>query len=301
MKIFITGANGFLGQHLTLYFGNKGYEVIACSRGNCRIRNCNFFRYYSLDLTNEEAVTEIIADTRPDVIIHAAAMSKPDECNNNKEACLKNNVEATRFLLNASKQFKPHFIYVSTDFIFGENGPHSEDDIAAPLNFYGETKLQAEQLVTQSGLIHSVVRPVFIYGPILENMRPSFLHWIKSNLEQNKKIKVVSDQLRTPTFVSDICKGIETIIVNKQQGTYHLAGKDLLSPYEMAITVAGFLQLDAALIENVTSDTFIEPVKRAKRSGLNIAKARTMLGYEPVSFTEGVQLTFNNVQYAYSS
>lgn len=301
MKILITGANGFLGQHLTLYLANKGYDIIACNRGECRIPNQHLFQYYSLDFTNEDAVNAAIATTRPDVIVHAAAMSKPDECNNNREACLQNNVEATRFLLNASKPFKPHFIYVSTDFIFGENGPHSEEDAAAPLNFYGETKLQSEKLVMESGLMYAIVRPVFIYGPVLKNMRPSFLHWIKNNLEQNKKIKVVSDQLRTPTFVSDICKGIETIILNKQQGAYHLAGKDLLSPYEMAITVAGFLKFDAALIENVTSDTFIEPVKRAKRSGLKIAKARTMLGYEPVSFTEGIQLTFNNVQYAYSS
>jgi dTDP-4-dehydrorhamnose reductase len=126
-------------------------------------------------------------------------------------------------------------------------------------------------------------------------MRPSFLHWIKNNLEHKKKIRVVSDQVRTPTFVTDICRGIETIINNKQQGVYHLAGKDLLSPYEMALAVAEFLQLDAALIENVTSDTFKEPVRRAKRSGLKIAKARNMLGYEPVSFTQGIQLTFNNV------
>lgn len=304
MKVLITGANGFLGQHLTLYLTEKGYNTIACSRGECRIAQKFSIQYYSADVTDELGVASMITTVQPEVVIHTAAMSKPDECNNNKEACLLINVEATKFLLrslSSIQQTPPHLIYISTDFIFGENGPHSEEDIAAPLNFYGETKLHAEQLVTESGLMYTIIRPVFIYGPVLQGMRPSFLHWVKNNLEQSKMIKVVSDQQRTPTFVIDICKGIETSITKKIEGVYHLAGKDLLSPYQMAIAVANFLKLDAALIENVTSETFAEPVKRAKRSGLKIDKARKLLGYEPVSFEEGIQLTFKKDPYAYST
>jgi dTDP-4-dehydrorhamnose reductase len=301
MKVLITGANGFLGQYLTLYLAGKNFYVFACSRGECRIHEQNLFHYSSVDLANENAVIHLLQETKPDVVIHAAAMSKPDECDKNREVCYLNNVEATKFLLEASQQHQPHFIYVSTDFIFGENGPHGEDENAEPLNYYGATKLEAEQLVKNSGLKYTIVRPVFIYGHLLPNMRPSFLHWIKTNLEQGKKLKIVSDQLRTPTFVLDICKGIETIILQQQQGVYHLAGKNILSPYEMAVEVAKFLKLDAALIEKVTSDTFPEPVKRAKRSGLKIDKARRELGYEPVSFSEGIQLTFNHHQYAHSA
>jgi dTDP-4-dehydrorhamnose reductase len=304
MKVLVTGANGFLGQHLTLYLAGKGYNIIACNRGERRIAQKFLIQYYHTDITDKLAVASMIKAVQPDVVIHAAAMSKPDECNNNKEACHLVNVEATRFLvesLRSVKHVQPHFIYISTDFIFGENGPHSEDDIADPLNFYGETKLCAERLVTGSRLINTIVRPVFIYGPMLQGMRPSFLHWVKNNVEQNKTIKVVSDQQRTPTFVGDICKGIETIITKKTEGVYHLAGKDLLSPYQMAIAVANFLNLDAGLIKNVTSETFEEPVKRAKRSGLKIDKARKLLGYEPVSFEEGIQLTFKKDHYAYSA
>ncbi|HXL58070.1 MAG TPA: sugar nucleotide-binding protein, partial [Chitinophagaceae bacterium] len=188
MNVLITGANGFLGQHLVLYLAAKGYNVIACNRGECRIPQKLSFQYYSLDITNEPAVAAMIAAVQPDVVIHAAAMSKPDECNNNKEICLLHNVGATLFLLQSLRSVQsaqPHFIYISTDFIFGENGPHSEEDIAGPLNFYGESKLRAEQLVMQSGFTYTIVRPVFIYGPVLQNMRPSFLHWVKNNLEQS--------------------------------------------------------------------------------------------------------------------
>jgi len=292
--ILITGSNGFLGQHLSVYLAAKGYRVIATGKGLCRIAVPGTFKYESLDLTDPLAVDQCLTKYKPSVIIHNAAMSKPDECEQNRERCLLNNVSTTGYLLNASQPFRPHFIYISTDFVFGENGPHAETAIPAPLNFYGETKLQSEKLVKESGLLYSIVRPVFIYGPCYTGMRPSFLHWVKQNLEAKKNIKVVSDQQRTPTFVTDICKGIETILLQQEGGDFHLAGKDILSPYQMALQVAEVLQLDASYIEEADAASFPEPVKRAKKSGLKIDKARQVLQYNPVSFAEGIALTFKN-------
>ena len=296
MKILITGANGFLGQHLTLFLSALQYDVMAVSRGENRIPAKEIFDYASLDLTDKNAVDYLVTSFRPDVIIHTAAMSKPDECNNDKPRCILQNVTTTKYLLEAVQNImQPLFVYISTDFVFGENGPHDEDEEKAPLNFYGESKLQSENLVEQSGLPYAIVRPVFIYGETWEGLRPSFLHWVKNNLIQNKVIKVVSDQQRTPTFVLDICKGIEKIISLQKTGVYHLAGKNILSPYEMAMATAEILGLNAALIEKVTSETFIEPVQRAKKSGLKIEKAINELGYNPVSFKEGICHTFNIV------
>lgn len=293
MKILITGANGFLGQQLCAYFSSKNYEVVAASRGERTIPEKFLLTYHSVDLTNKAVVAGMMKTEQPDVVIHAAAMSKPDECDSNRQACINNNVGATENLISAISNFSTHFIYISTDFIFGENGPHSEDDVPAPLNFYGESKLQAEHLVRSSELMYNIVRPVFIYGPVWEGLRGSFLHWVKNNLEQGKKIKVVSDQQRTPTFVYDICKGIASIIEKRTPGDFHLAGKDIVSPFDMATKVAEVLGLDSSLIEEVTSETFPETVKRAKRSGLKIDKAVAVLNYQPVSFEEGVRLTFN--------
>ena len=288
-RILITGANGFLGQHLCMYLNNAGLNIIATGKGENRLVDKSI-AYLPLELTDRPAVEMFIEKLQPDAIIHTAAMSKPDECENNKELCTDINVNATKHLLEASSG---HFIYLSTDFIFGENGPHSEADNPAPLNFYGESKLQSEQLVQQSKHATAIVRPVFIYGQSLPGMRPTFLHWVKNNLEQNKPIKVVSDQWRTPTYVQDICKGIEAIISKTATGIFHLAGKEILSPYEMALHTANVLNLDSSLIEKVTADTFPEPVKRAKRSGLKIDKAKAELSYNPVSFEEGVRRTFD--------
>ena len=293
MSVIITGSNGFLGQHLTDFLSKKGFSINALSRGENQNIITQGLNYNSVNLTNEQEVNAAIAQIKPTIIIHNAAMSKPDVCHNNQEECKLQNVTATEFLLKASAQFNPYFIYVSTDFVFGENGPHNENETPAPLNYYGQTKLMAEQLVKQSGLEYGIMRPVFIYGPAYENMRPTFLHWVKNSLMQNKTIKVVHDQRRTPTYVYDICQGILAMIEKRVIGDFHLAGKDILSPYQMAIAVAETLKLDTNLIEPVTSDTFPEPVIRAKQSGLKIDKAREILGYEPISFEEGIRLTFN--------
>ena len=294
MKVLITGANGFLGQHLTLFLATNNLNVMAVNRGNCRIPQKQAFQYISADITDGNKVEEMVTAFAPDVIIHAAAMSKPDECNADNNKCILQNVTATRLLLNAAKKANTsHFIYISTDFVFGENGPHEEDDVKGPLNFYGESKLMAENAVINSGISFTIIRPVFIYGEVWEGLRPSFLHWVKNNLVQGKAIKVVSDQQRTPTFVTDICKGILAVIQGHKTGIYHLAGKDIVSPYQMAVATAETLGLDATLIENVTSESFVEPVKRAKKSGLKINRAIAELNYQPVDFKEGVRYTFN--------
>lgn len=292
MKILVTGANGFTGVHLCLSLINKGFEVFALGRGERKLPIMDRLTYYSVELTSVRSLLKIFEQVSPDVVIHTAAMSKPDVCDLNRKECLLNNVEVTYYLLEASRYFPVHFIYLSTDFIFGENGPHREDDTPAPLNFYGESKLQAEQLILQTELATTIVRPVFIYGPVMHQIRPSFIQWVQQKLSNGEKIKVVTDQLRTPTYVADLCDAITTILTFKKSGIYHVAGKDILSPYDMAVTVAKVLDLNTELIEPVTSETFPEPVRRAKRSGLYIDKAIRELNYVPHSFEEAVKLSF---------
>lgn len=295
-RILITGANGFMGQHLIHFLQDKNVDIIGTGKGASRLPQDFTFQYISCDLCKESEVEEMIIKANADVIVHTAALSKPDECENDKERCIQINVKATEFLLKHSQMqnSKTHFIYISTDFIFGENGPHTEDENPNPLNFYGESKLMAELVVKNYNLNYSIVRPVFMYGKIWGGLRPSFLHWVKKNLEEGKKIKVVSDQLRTPTFIDDLSWGVYQIILNESFGVYHIAGKNIISPFEMAITVADVLRLDKTLIENVTSETFPEPVKRAKKSGLLIQKAIKELNYNPLSFEEAVLKTFSD-------
>jgi len=289
MKVMVTGANGFLGQHLVRALSAWGYAVIAAGRGTSR--TAGPVRWQGVDLTDRDEVVRCMEATTPDVIVHTAAMSKPDECQADPNACLRHNVGATRFLLEAAAT-SSRFIHISTDFIFGDDGPFAENDAPGPVNFYGESKLMAETIVQQTPGAWTIVRPVFIYGATWPGIRPGFIQWVKTSLAQGKEISVVNDQLRTPTYVSDLCKGIHSIIEREAGGIYHLAGKDTVTPYELAVCVAEELSLDASLVRPVDSGSFPEPVRRPKYSALKIDKAGRELGYDPVDVREGIRQSF---------
>jgi len=292
MIVIITGVNGFLGQHLSHFLTSRNLTVIGAGKGSCRIENkdVNLNKYVIANLSNPSEVQQLIEQNPPQWIIHCAAMSKPNDCHFHPAECILHNVTATEYIIEAAQQAGAKLLYLSTDFIFGENGPHQEDDSPAPLNFYGESKLQAEERVKNSGLHWAIVRPVLIYGKQLPGTPPSFLHWVKSSLQNKQPIKVVKDQFRTPTLVTDICEGIFQIITRNAQGIFHLSGNDILTPYQMATMLASEYKLDESLITPVTSDIFPEPVQRAKKSGLLNHKAKKELGFNPLSFAEGVKL-----------
>ena len=293
MKVLVTGANGFTGQHLIKTLIGKGFEVIATSRNESLLPSYNNLTYYNIELTDVSNVENLFDLTRPNAVIHTAAMSKPDECSANPNLCTANNIEATGHLLEAAtKVGTQHFVYLSTDFIFGEGGPHAEDDAPAPLNLYGASKLEAEALINAAAIKATIVRPVFMYGPVWQNLRPSFIQWVAGKLKNGEPIKVVTDQARTPTYIGDLCWGLRKIINDQVPGVFHLAGKDIVSPYDMAVAVAKHLNLPLGLIEPVTASTFPEPVKRAQRSGLKIDKAVSLLGYAPHSFAAALQKCF---------
>ena len=120
MKILITGANGFVGYWLTKTLLEKEYEVIACSRGESRLPFTSYsnFVYEALDLTDPFAVHDIFEKYQPAVVIHTAAMSKPDDCERDQWNAYVNNVEATITLLTNVEVYRSHFIFLSTDFVF---------------------------------------------------------------------------------------------------------------------------------------------------------------------------------------
>ncbi|HEX6915666.1 MAG TPA: SDR family oxidoreductase [Chitinophagaceae bacterium] len=291
MKILITGANGFLGQHLCAHL-MRGYDVVASGRDGKRLPFPEL-EYREADLCHRQAAAKLVAEIQPDVVIHTAAVSKPDECQQNPERCKLVNTEATGLLLAACLQMKkqPLFVYISSDFVLGDQGPHAEDAVPDPLNFYGLTKLRSEQLVHYSGLRTAIVRPVFMYGATWSGMRKGFLQWVKSSLESGTRIRVVDDQQRTPCFVGDVCKGIEAIVQQQATGIFHLAGPDRLSPFRMAVKLAELLQLDPGLLEPVTEESFPEPVRRAKQGGLLFTRAGNELGFNPVGVEAGLRLS----------
>ncbi len=288
-KIFITGANGLLGQKLVEQLVEKGeFEVYASGRGACRIPE-NGFTYCSLDIADEQEVKRVVSEIMPDIVIHGAAMTNVDQCELNREACYEANVEATRYLLNASEEIQAHFIFVSTDFIFsGNEGPLDENAIPSPVNFYGETKLEAEGLVMGSRTKWCIARTVLVFGVAHDLTRSNIILWVKGSLEAGKEIQVVDDQFRTPTLAEDLAAGCVLIAEQRAEGVYNISGPDFLTPYEMAMETAEFFGLDKSLIKRTDSNTFTQPARRPLKTGFIIDKARKELGFEPKTFQAAI-------------
>ncbi|WP_207510765.1 SDR family oxidoreductase [Longitalea luteola] len=293
MKILITGANGLLGQHLTKLLLSKNYQVVATSRGESRLpfEPSGNYTYHSMDVADGFQTAAVMSLEKPDVVVHAAAMTQVDECELRPQQCERINVQGTSQILTDAETFSSHFIYISTDFVFdGEKGNYAEEDDPRPISLYGFSKLQAESMVQTCEIPFAIVRTCLVYGNLLKGTRSNIVSWVKESLEAGKTIQVVSDQLRTPTYVEDLAKGIALIIEKKATGIFHISGKDWLTPYDIAIRTANKFNLDASRIVKVDASTFTQPGRRPLKTGFVIEKARKELGYEPMSFDEGLAL-----------
>jgi dTDP-4-dehydrorhamnose reductase len=293
MKILLTGANGLLGRTLLRKLIDKKYDVVATVKDASNIRYGNA-KVLSLDISDGDAVYRLITSENPQCIIHAAAMTQVDQCELDKIDCWNTNVTATRFIVDAAQETRSRLIFISTDFVFdGSAGPYKETDVPNPVNYYGSSKLAAEKAIMESGVDWSIVRTVLVVGRTETDQRQNILSWVKEKLEKKENIKVVDDQVRTPTFVDDLAHGIILVLEKNAKGIFHISGKDTLTPYQIAKSTAEFLHLDSKLIERVDANSFTQPAQRPPITGFIIEKARKELGFEPHSFKEILSQVFS--------
>src|SRR5688572_21924594 len=150
MKVLVTGANGLLGQHLIKVLLHKNYQVIATSRGESRLpfQPSDNYTYREMDVANALETFSVMSLEKPDVVVHAAAMTQVDDCELRPQQCERINVQGTSQVLTDAETFSSHFIFISTDFVFdGEKGNYSEEEDTKPISLYGFSKLQAESMV----------------------------------------------------------------------------------------------------------------------------------------------------------
>jgi dTDP-4-dehydrorhamnose reductase len=295
MLTLVTGANGFLGYYLVEQLLTAGHQVIATSRGKNRLpfNDHPNFLYNEMDITDPFSVHDVFEKHKPDIVIHAGAQSKVDEAEKDQWETYRINVEGTVSLLINAAAHQSFVVFVSTDFIFdGIQGMYREDDKPNPINFYGKTKWEAEQAVTEYEYDWAIVRTILVYGKPQAG-KENILTVVRNKLSKGEEYRVVNDQFRTPTYVEDLAKGIVTIVTKRKLGIYNVGGAELMTPYQMAMAVADYFGLDSNLLKAVTEKDFSQPGRRPLKTGLNIDKARKELEYEPLPFAEGIRKTFS--------
>jgi dTDP-4-dehydrorhamnose reductase len=291
MTLLVTGTHGLLGQYLIRICSAWPGPVVFTGRGPCRIpeawmRGCI---YAEMDITDPRAIDAVFGRYAPDAVIHAAAEAQPDACELDKGMADLFNTRATEMLLEASGRTNACFVYLSTDFIFdGDGGPYSEESTPSPVNHYGVTKLRSEERVRLYAGPWAVVRTALVYGLTLPGTRSNIVTWVWGELDKQRPIRVVGDQVRTPTYAADLADVVLRIARQGATGVWHVSGKDVLTPYDIALVVADRMGYDKGLITRVDASSFTQPAVRPLRTPFDISKARALLNYVPLGFEEAV-------------
>ena len=225
MKVLVTGAAGQLGYDVINELSKRGITAIGTDiRSKSELINkANWKKYYQCDITNKEQVDSLINSVKPDVIIHCAAWTNVDgaEDSNNKPLVKKINVDGTDNLVKAAKEISAKFLYISTDYVFNGEGtrPWEPDDKNYdPQNYYGQTKLEGELAVSSQLNKYFIVRIAWVFGLNGKNFIKTMLSLANRGLTE---LKVVDDQIGTPTYTYDLARLLVDMIQTDKYGYYH--------------------------------------------------------------------------------
>ncbi|MEK3854445.1 dTDP-4-dehydrorhamnose reductase [Cytobacillus sp. FSL H8-0458] len=219
MKILITGANGQLGKHL-LSTLEHSHTVIGLGRNE-------------LDILNKEKVNTVISTLKPEIIIHSAAFTAVDQCELDPKKAFEINGLGTGYVAQAASNINARMFYISSDYVFDgkKNSPYNEDDEPNPISAYGMSKWLGEKLV-QKFNNGTIIRTSWLYGHDGGN----FVKTMIKLGQENKELKVVDDQIGSPTYVNDLADVIIRLFY-KESKIYHVSNTDACTWYEFARTI----------------------------------------------------------------
>jgi dTDP-4-dehydrorhamnose reductase len=225
---------------------------------------------------------------RPTVIVNAAAYTNVDKCETDREQAWRTNVKLVESLTRAAASVDAKVIQISTDYIFdGTSGPYTEDATPNPVNYYGRTKLAAENVCHRSNVSCLIARTMWLYG-VHSGGRSTFVEWLLNTLQSKKDVSVVTDEVGTATLTDDIAFAIIHAIEKKVTGTMNLSGPTIQSRWDMAVDIARIFGYDENIIGQTTTATLQRPARRPLQSGLISLKAEAALGFNFSSTVSGL-------------
>jgi dTDP-4-dehydrorhamnose reductase len=283
MRTLITGSNGLLGQKIVKICQKRNVEFLATSNGENRNTACQNERYKALDIRDIAAIVEVFQGFKPTHVIHTAALTNVDYCEDHPDECQEVNVTATRLLFEACVELGIHFQLLSTDFVFdGENGPYSETDAVNPLSIYAKSKVDAENILISSSYNNwSIARTIIVYGTGENLSRTNIVLWALEALPKGAVMNIVNDQFRMPTWAEDLAWGCLEICNRAQTGIFHLSGPEFFSMFDLVLKIGELLKCSTEQVQETSSKDLNQAAKRPPRTGFKLEKAHTLLNYKP--------------------
>jgi dTDP-4-dehydrorhamnose reductase len=290
MKFLVTGSAGLIGSQVVKDLLTQNQIVYSCYHDEKPLHGIPIF----FDLTDKEKIIQILQETKPDRVIHLAAMTGVDLCEEQSELTTKVNVKATEILAKQAAKINSFFLYVSTDYIFdGIKGMYGEDDFTNPLGFYGKSKLEGEIALNKLASSWCIARTSTPFG--IHPKKKSFPLWVKENLELKKEIPVVTDQFTSPTYVPNLSKMLIEVATRQISGIIHVSGATRISRYNFAELIADKLNLDKKLLIPTKIDTINWNAQRPKDSSLDTSLANEILNEKPQKIEQSLELFINEL------
>jgi len=289
LKILITGANGLIGRKvIRLMLQNADNQIYATSQK--RIQFDSRVQFFTVNLIYSD-INKLIETIKPEVLIHCAAIASPDACEVDRYTCFKLNVEVTTRLASSCRDYGVHMIFLSSDFIFdGNKGDYSEEDLSAPISYYGVTKLEAEKNLLDLNIGATIVRTSLVYGYEDHLARMNIALKVIDHLKNSKTYKVPSDQVRTPTFAEDLASALVTLAEKRLAGVYNVSGSEAISVFDFSKQIANVFGLDERLLIPVSTKELSEPALRPLKTNLNIQKAIKEFNYQPTTIENSLNI-----------
>ncbi len=236
-KLLVTGANGFVAGSVIAQAASS-CQVHALSRGTPLAQRPNL-QWHVCESLGVGPLTQVFRELKPDVVIHTAALADIDFCQANPAAAREVNVEFTRTLANLCTGSRARLVFCSTDTIFdGERAPYQETDAPGPVNFYAETKVAAEQIVSALSAQAVIARLSLVVGLPVLGAGNSFLSRMIAAFQEGRTVGVPAHEIRTPVDVITLGRALLELAADNHHGIFHLAGSERLNRFEMAQRIA---------------------------------------------------------------
>jgi len=286
-KILFTGATGLLGKYFIAKKPPK-YRLFGTFYKNSTISENNF---YKLDIADRNAVLTLFKNIKPDIVVHAASLGNVDYCESHKNEAHTVNVIGTQNVLYACRIIGAKIIFTSTNAVYdGKKAPYSEKSPVKPLDEYGKTKAEGEKLVLKSKVSYIILRLMTMYGWPQKGGRNNPVGWIIEELENKRKLNVVSDIYNNYLYAGQAAEVIWKIIQkNKKNEIYNIAGSECINRFELALKVAKVFNLDPSLMMPVKSTFFKGLAPRPKNTCFDTKKIERVFKFKLHSVAEGLK------------
>ena len=298
MNILVTGANGQLGNEMRILAKNSADKYVFTDVVDASEESIAMLKEMAgddiktdtehLDITKLDAIREIVRREQIDAIVNCAAYTNVDVAEDNYDLAELLNAKAPENLAVAMKEVGGLLVHISTDYVFGKdsyNTPCKEDQKGTPTGVYGLTKLHGEQAIQNVGCEYVIIRTAWLYSEFGKNFVKTML-----NLTATKpQLKVVFDQVGTPTYAGDLAKAIVAVVEKPVVGVYHFSNEGVCSWFDFTKVIAEYAENDDCDIQPCHSDEFPSKVKRPAFSVLDKTKFKCVYGRKIPFWTDSLR------------